>query len=124
MPVRLLIRERKKVRTIAETLRIEIPIETVDKTEPELSNLIRKLGNLGTTAERTGTSSQRAGERVSQFDRQAQKTEKGLAKWAKEKYGRLEAKLDKELVDNFKIYLQENNLKYQEWLKNKIKGEL
>ena len=45
-------------------------------------------------------------------------------KWAKEKYGRLEAKLDKELVDNFKIYLQENNLKYQEWLKNKIKGEL
>ena len=74
------------MRTIAETLRIEIPIETVDKTEPELSNLIRKLGNLGTTAERTGTSSQRAGERVSQFDRQAQKTEKGLAKWAKEKY--------------------------------------
>lgn len=74
------------MRTIAETLRIEIPIETVDKTEPELSNLIRKLGNLGTTAERTGTSSQRAGERVSQFDRQTQKTEKGLAKWAKEKY--------------------------------------
>lgn len=45
-------------------------------------------------------------------------------KWAKEKYGRLEAKLDKELVEDFKIYLQENNLKYQEWLKNKIKGEL
>lgn len=74
------------MRTIAETLRIEIPIETVDKTEPELSNLIRKLGNLETTAEKTGTSSQKAGERVSQFDKQAQKTEKGLAKWAKEKY--------------------------------------
>ena len=74
------------MRTIAETLRIEIPIETVDKTEPEISNLIRKLGNLETTAEKTGTSSQKAGERVSQFDKQAQKTEKGLAKWAKEKY--------------------------------------
>jgi len=74
------------VRTIAETLRIEIPIETVDKTEPEISNLIRKLGNLETAAEKTGTSSQKAGERVSQFDKQAQKTEKGLAKWAKEKY--------------------------------------
>lgn len=74
------------MRTIAETLRIEIPIETVDKTEPEISNLIRKLGNLETAAEKTGTSSQKAGERVSQFDKQAQKTEKGLAKWAKEKY--------------------------------------
>lgn len=58
----------------------------MDKTEPEISNLIRKLGNLETAAEKTGTSSQKAGERVSQFDKQAQKTEKGLAKWAKEKY--------------------------------------
>lgn len=74
------------MKTIAETLRIEIPIETVDKTEPELSNLIRKLGNLESAAERTGNSSKQAGERVSKFDRQAQKTERSLAKWAKEKY--------------------------------------
>lgn len=45
-------------------------------------------------------------------------------KWAKEKYGRLEAKLDKELVENFKNFLKKNNIKYQEWLKNKIKEEL
>ena len=49
---------------------------------------------------------------------------KNEIQWAKEKYGRLEAKLDKELVDNFKDFLQKNNLKYQEWLKIKIKGEL
>lgn len=45
-------------------------------------------------------------------------------KWAKEKYGRLEAKLDKELVEKFKNYLNKNNLKYQEWLKNKIMEDL
>ncbi len=71
---------------MAETLKIEIPIETVDQTEPELSNLIRKMRKLEAAAEKTGTSSQRAGERVSQFDKQAQKTEKNLASWAKEKY--------------------------------------
>ena len=59
---------------MAETLRIEIPIETVDETEPELSNLIRKMGRLEEAADRAGNSSQRAGERVSQFDRQAQRT--------------------------------------------------
>jgi len=74
------------VKAMAETLRIEIPIETVDKTEPELSNLIRKLGNLESAAERTGNSSRQAGERVSQFDRQAQRTEKSLAGWARQKY--------------------------------------
>lgn len=74
------------MRIIAQTLKIEIPIETVDKTEPELSNLIRKIGKLEEAAEKTGNSSKKAGEQVSQFDRQAQKTEKSLASWAKEKY--------------------------------------
>ncbi len=74
------------MRIIAQTLKIEIPIETVDKTEPELSNLIRKMGKLEEAAQKTGNSSKKAGEQVSQFDRQAQKTEKSLASWAKEKY--------------------------------------
>jgi len=78
---------------MAETLRIEIPIETVDKTEPELSNLVKKLGKLGEAAENAGNSAQQANGKVSQFDRQAQKTEKNLAGWAKEKYAiLLEAK--------------------------------
>lgn len=74
------------MRIIAQTLKIEIPIETVDETEPELSNLIRKMGKLEEAAQKTGNSSKKAGEQVSQFDRQAQKTEKSLAGWAKEKY--------------------------------------
>ena len=45
-------------------------------------------------------------------------------KWAKEKYGRLEAKLDKELVEKFKNYLHKKNIKYQKWLKDKIKEEI
>lgn len=65
--------------TLAETLRIEIPIETIDKTEPELSNLVKKMGAIGGAADK-------AGKKVTQFDRNAEKTQKGLARWAKEKY--------------------------------------
>ena len=39
---------------MAETLRIEIPIETIDETEPELSNLIKKVGKLGAEADKAG----------------------------------------------------------------------
>lgn len=71
---------------MAETLRIEIPIETVDKTEPELSNLVKKIGKLGEEAEKAGRKAKESSERVTDFDRQASKTEKSLASWAKEKY--------------------------------------
>lgn len=71
---------------MAETVRIEIPIETVDETEPELSNLIKKIGKLGDEADKTGQKTKRASEHVSEYDKQAQKTEKTLADWAKQKY--------------------------------------
>ncbi len=71
---------------MAETIRIEIPIETVDKTEPELSNFIKKLGKMGEAADKAGKSAQDAGKRVSKFDESADKTQKSLSKWAKEKY--------------------------------------
>lgn len=45
-------------------------------------------------------------------------------KWAKEKYGRLDTKLDKELVTQFKEYLKVKNIPYRQWLENKIKEEL
>ena len=44
--------------------------------------------------------------------------------WAKEKYGRLDTKLDKEIVEKFKKYLKEQNIPYRKWLENKIKEEL
>lgn len=71
---------------MAETVRIEIPIETIDETEPELSNLIKKIGKLGDEADRTGQKTKKSSEYVSEFDKRAQKTERNLASWAKEKY--------------------------------------
>ena len=69
-----------------ETVRIEIPIETIDETEPELSNVTKKIENLGDKAEKIGQRAKKSSEYVSAFDRQAQKTEKTLSSWAKEKY--------------------------------------
>lgn len=57
---------------MAETLRIEIPIETIDETEPGLS--------------KAEESFKKARDRVTQFEKSAEKTQKRLAKWAKEKY--------------------------------------
>ncbi len=72
--------------TITEAVRIEIPIETIDDTEPELSNIVKKLGKVGKAADDAGKSAQNAGERVSKFDKSAEKTQRSLAQWAKEKY--------------------------------------
>lgn len=71
---------------MAETIRIEIPIETVDKTDPGASNATKKLGKLGDAADKAGQSVDRSREYVSKFDEQANKTQQNLAKWAKEKY--------------------------------------
>lgn len=71
---------------MAETIRIEIPIETVDKTDPGVSNATKKLGKLGDAADKAGQSVDRSREYVSKFDEQANKTQQHLAKWAKEKY--------------------------------------
>ncbi len=71
---------------MAETIRIEIPIETKDETEPDLSNIGKKLDKVGSAAEKTGESVQEAGRKVSKFDASAEKTQRSLAKWAKEKY--------------------------------------
>ena len=71
---------------MAETIRIEIPIETVDKTDPGVSNATKKLEKLGDAADKAGQSVDRSREYVSKFDEQANKTQQRLAKWAKEKY--------------------------------------
>lgn len=71
---------------MAETVRIEIPIETIDNTDPELSNVTRNFERMERAAESANGAAKKANNTVSQFDRQAQKTEKSLASWAKEKY--------------------------------------
>ncbi len=71
---------------MAETVRIEIPIETIDNTDPELSNVTRNFERMEKAAESANGAAKKANSTVTQFDRQAQKTEKSLAGWAKEKY--------------------------------------
>ena len=71
---------------MAETIRIEIPIETIDETEPGLSNVSKKLGKLGEAVKQSGNSIQSAEKKVSKFDASAERTQKTLSKWIKEKY--------------------------------------
>lgn len=71
---------------MAETLRIEIPIETVDNTDPGVSNVTKKFEKMERAANSANNSAKKASDTVSKFDKQAQKTEKSLASWAKEKY--------------------------------------
>ena len=71
---------------MAETVRIEIPIETVDNTDPELSKVTKNLNKMKDAADKANSSTKKAGETVSKFDKSAQKTQKSLASWAKEKY--------------------------------------
>ena len=71
---------------MAETLRIEIPIETIDNTDPKLSNVTKNFEKMEKAADGANSAAKKANSTVTQFDKQAQKTEKSLASWAKEKY--------------------------------------
>lgn len=61
---------------MAETLRIEIPIETVDNTDPGVSNATKKFEKMERAANSANSSAKKASDTVSKFDKQAQKTEK------------------------------------------------
>ena len=47
---------------------------------------------------------------------------KNEAKWAKEKYERIEIKIDKEIGKEFKRKLRENKLTIKEFFENRIKN--
>lgn len=99
---------------MAETVRIEIPIHVVDKTDPELSNSMNQIkkvdqamngvnqsakgvqNGISSVAkglkeadqamESTINSTKKANTHLSKFDQTAEKTQKSLWKWAKEKH--------------------------------------
>ena len=50
---------------MAETVRIEIPIETVDNTDPELSKVTQNLNKMKDAADKANSSTKKAGETVS-----------------------------------------------------------
>lgn len=56
---------------MAETVRIEIPIETIDNTDPELSNVTRNFEKMEEAAQSANGAAKKANNTVSQFDRQA-----------------------------------------------------
>ncbi len=70
----------------AETIRIEIPIETIDETAQGLSSAIQNMRRLEQTLNNVQRSYDRTEETVTQFDRSQQRTQKSLSQWAREKY--------------------------------------
>lgn len=91
---------RKEERRTAETIRIEIPIEVDDNTGPGTSSVEKNMNKVKDAADKVksstdqmSTSAKKANDEVTKFDRSAQKTQKSLLSWAKEKYSvLLEAK--------------------------------
>ena len=71
---------------MAETVRIEIPIEVTDNTDPELSNIANSFEQVDSAARQAQNSVNRASRTVSQFDRSAERTQKSLSSWMKQKY--------------------------------------
>lgn len=46
------------------------------------------------------------------------------ANWEAAKYARLQAKLDKQLVERFRAQLSEDGVKFTDWLRNRINDYL
>lgn len=93
---------------MAETVRIEIPIEVTDNTDPELSNIANSFEQVDSAARQAQNSVNRASRTVSQFDRSAERTQKSLSSWMKQKYQLLLEAKDKvsPIVDKLKSGLK------------------
>lgn len=98
--MRIYLESTKGGRRTAETIRIEIPIEVDDNTGPGTSSVEKNMNKVKDAADKVksstdqmSTSAKKANDEVTKFDRSAQKTQKSLLSWAKEKYSvLLEAK--------------------------------
>lgn len=93
---------------MAETVRIEIPIEVTDGTEPELSNITDNLESMEKAAKNAKSSVEKAGKEVSKFDKSSNKMQKSLSSWAKQKYQLLLEAKDKvsPILDKLKTGLK------------------
>ena len=69
-----------------ETVRIEIPIETIDKTEPGVSNATKKFDKMSKAEKDAGNAADRASKQVSKFDKTAGKTAQTLNRLTRGKY--------------------------------------
>lgn len=93
---------------MAETVRIEIPIEVTDNTDPELSNIADQFERVDNVARQAQNSVNRASRTVTQFDRSAERTQRSLSSWMKQKYQLLLEAKDKvsPIVDKLKSGLR------------------
>lgn len=71
---------------MAETVRIEVNIEPLNEAEAALSEIVRNFADVEIVARQAGAASEEAGNKVSKFDRFAEKIQKNLSGWMKEKY--------------------------------------
>ena len=69
-----------------ETIRIEIPIETVDETDAGIASAIQGMKKLEHAINNIGKAYDDAEKKQSGYDKSQEKTQKKLAQWAKEKY--------------------------------------
>lgn len=73
---------------MAQTVRIEIPIEVLDETEKGLQSATKNLKKMKTEIKKTQEELKKSslGMNTTKFDRSQEKVQKSLLKWAKEKY--------------------------------------
>ncbi len=64
---------------MAETIRIEIPVEVVDETSEGITQAVKGLDKFNKGLQQTT-------DKTTQYEKSAQKTQKTLASWAKQKY--------------------------------------
>ncbi len=64
---------------MAETIRIEIPVEVVDETSEGITQTINGLQKLNKALQQTNN-------KTTQYEKSSQKTQKTLASWARQKY--------------------------------------
>lgn len=73
---------------MAQTVRIEIPIEVLDETEKGLQSATKNLKKMKTEIKKTQEELKKSslGMNTTKFDRSQEKVQKSLLKWAKDKY--------------------------------------
>ena len=71
---------------MADTVRIEISLEATDNTSKAIERLVRNLKGVSKAAGSAGQSSEKASRQVSKFDQQADKTQKTLQGWLRQKW--------------------------------------
>lgn len=100
---------------MAETIRIEIPVEVKDNASSTLSSVTKELRNMESASQSARNSMSQTERTASQFDKTAQKTQRSLTQMAKEKYQVVLEALDKVSPEVSKVYGSLRNIGGKAW---------